>query len=415
MNEFYAIVKVMKDTVSAAFFTANRQKLAQKVKGGIVIVSGYGEMQRSNDIAFDFEQEASFWYLTGISAPDWWLIGDSGRDKWWLVAPKLSDVQEVFDGGVSADEAKKISGIDEVIDGTEALNVLRQLRRKHAMAYICDAPPYSDRFEFTLNPLPRTVKGIAERHFATLQDCRGHIARLRAIKQPEELELMKKAINLTVDAFKQVREKFQSYSWEYEIEADFTHFFRSRGAKGHAYDPIIAGGERACTMHYDQNQARLHKRSLVLMDIGASWGGYVADITRTYAYGELSKRQQEVHAAVVEAQQQIIALCRPGVSVQKYHEQSNEIMAEVLRQLGLMTGDDEDALYKYFPHAISHGLGIDVHDSLGKPIEFLPGMVVTVEPGIYIPKEKLGVRIEDDILIGENGPINLSAKLPTGF
>jgi Xaa-Pro aminopeptidase len=151
------------------------------------------------------------------------------------------------------------------------------------------------------------------------------------------------------------------------------------------------------------------------MDVGAKVANYSADITRTYAVGEPTKRQQEVHSAVREAQAQIIKLCQPGFSIERYGEQSNEIMVEALGRIGLMDKYDDKKFYKYFPHAVSHGLGIDTHDSLGGFREFQPGMVVTVEPGIYIPEEKIGIRLEDDIYINDKGQVNLSAKLETGY
>lgn len=405
----------MKSGLSAAFFAANRQKLAQKLKGGVVAVSGYTEMQRGNDAAFDFEQEGNFWYLTGIEYPDWWLLGDGTRGKWWLVAPEISREKAIFDGGLTPDEAKKISGVDEVIDKTEALSVLRQLRRTHAMAYVCDTPEHSDRFGFMLNPAPKEVKDLLQRNFPKVQDCRAKLAEIRAIKQPEELQIMQQAIDLTVQGFEKVKQKLETYRREYEIEADFTHHFRSNGAKGHAYSPIVANGGNACTLHYCQNDSKLEKRSLILLDIGARLHGYAADITRTYAVGEPTKRQQEVHDAVRNAQQQIIQLCVQGITLHQYVEQSNDIMAEALISLGLIVDKKDDNFYKYYPHAVSHGLGIDVHDSLGRPIDLREGMVLTVEPGIYIPEEKIGVRIEDDILITSGGPKNLSAKLSTSW
>jgi Xaa-Pro aminopeptidase len=204
--------------------------------------------------------------------------------------------------------------------------------------------------------------------------------------------------------------------YEYEIEAAFTHAFRSNGATGHAYDPIVAGGKNACTLHYNDNNMALPKNGLVLMDIGARVGGYAADITRTYAIGTPTQRQKDVHAAVESAHHAIITLLRPGASVIEYHDSVDAIMKEALIGLGLMQSVDDTKAYRtYFPHAVSHGLGIDVHDGLGRPETFQPGMVLTVEPGIYIPSEGIGVRIEDDILITDTGHRNLSAALPTSL
>lgn len=395
-------------------FVSNRQRLAAELKGGIVVLSTYTQLQRSNDMAFLFEQEANFWWLTGIEAADWWLIFDGTRDKSWLVAPTREEVHEIFDGSLSPETAKKISGVEEVITNDEGFKMLRSLAKKHSVVYTLGEPPHAQYFDFTLNPAPRKMYELLDRTFNSVHDCRKELSHLRAIKQPEEIIRMKKAINLTIDAFEDAKNTLPHAKFEYEVEAGFTHFFRSRGAKGHAYDPIVAAGKNACTLHYVQNSAKLKKRELLLLDIGARYNGYAADITRTYALGEPTKRQVEVHAAVQAAHAEIISLLTPDLSVEAYQRQVDSIMADVLIKLNLMKSrDDEKKFRHYFPHAVSHGLGVDVHDSLGAPRMLKPGMVLTVEPGIYIPEESIGVRIEDDILITASGRTNLSARLST--
>jgi Xaa-Pro aminopeptidase len=217
-----------------------------------------------------------------------------------------------------------------------------------------------------------------------------------------------------MSAFEEVKASLDSLAYEYEVEAEFSYLFRRSGAKGHSYDPIVASGKNACTLHYGANNAKMKKRDLLLLDIGARHEGYAADITRTYALGEPTKRQREVHAAVQQAQADIIKLLRPDLSVEQYQRDVDGIMTRALMSLGLMKSESDEAnFHKYFPHAVSHGLGVDVHESLGAPRVFQPGMLLTVEPGIYIPEEGIGVRIEDDILITEKGRTNLSARLST--
>lgn len=186
------------------------------------------------------------------------------------------------------------------------------------------------------------------------------------------------------------------------------------GGATHAFEPIVASGKNACTLHYTSNNDRLRTDQLVLFDIGARLHGYPGDITRTYAVGEPTKRQSEVHMAVRQAEQQIIELVRPGLALTEYIAAVDSIMKNALLLLGLMKNlDDTTAYRRYFPHAVSHGLGVDVHDRLGGYTEFQPGMVLTVEPGIYIPEEGIGVRIEDNIVITEKGSHNISAALST--
>lgn len=378
-------------------------------------MTAYASMQRSNDMSFSFEQEANFWWLCGIEVADWWLIIDGTRHKTWLVAPTLSKSHEIFDGSLSPEDAKTISGADDVITSDDAFNLLRDLAKKHSVVYTLGEQPYAEHLDFSLNPAGRKMYDMLTRTFNAVQDCRKDLAKLRAIKQPEEITRLKKAINLTVSTFDEVKQLLSERSYEYEVEADFSFMFRQKGAVGHAYDPIVAAGHNACTLHYVANNAKLKKRELLLIDIGARHYGYAADVTRTYALGEPTKRQQEVHEAVQAAQAEIISLLRPDMSVEQYQKDVDDIMIDALMKVGLLRSrsNNEAAFRKYFPHAVSHGLGIDVHESLGAPRFFQAGMVLTVEPGIYIPEEDIGVRIEDDILITEKGHVNLSGRLST--
>lgn len=395
------------------FFTASRELVMQKLEGSLLVVPAYSEMQRSNDAAYGFEQEANFWYLTGIEHADWWVILDGTRGKSWLVSPTVDDVHALFDGSLSAAEAKQMSGIDEVLDRDAALELLRREARTRQLVYTVDQPQYHEHFGFTLNPAAHDLREQLSRIFVQVQDFRPKLAGIRAIKRPDEIRMMQSAIDLTVDAFEDVKAKLVAYKYEYEVEADFTHYFRSRGAAGHAYDPIVASGANACTLHYGKNMATLKKGSLLLLDIGARRAGYAADITRTYAIGKPTKRQQDIHARVAEAHAQIIKLIEPELGIEQYHQQVDAIMKQALIELGFIKDAQDEKYRTYFPHAISHGLGIDVHDALGRPRYLQPGMVLTVEPGIYVPEEGIGIRIEDDILVTEHGRRNLSHKLAT--
>lgn len=400
--------------MNSIFFSNNRQRLVEALKGGVIVVSAYAQMQRSNDMAFGFEQEANFWWLAGVEFPDWWMIIDGTRGKSWLVAPSVSQSHEIFDGSLSAGRAKEISGVDAVLSHDEAQSLLRDLSKKHSVVYALGEQPHAEHLDFVLNPAIKSIREHLSRIFSTVQDCRKDIAGLRAIKQPEEITAMKAAIAVTIDGFESVKKKLSNSNYEYEVEAEFNYYFRTHGANGHAYDPIVAGGKNACTLHYVANSDKLKKRQLLLLDIGARSGGYAADITRTYAYGEPTRRQIDVHAAVQSAQREIITLIQPHLSVEQYQRDVDKIMIDALLKLGLMSDvDDTENYHKYFPHAISHGLGVDVHDSLGSPHYLQPGMVLTVEPGIYIPEEGIGVRIEDDILVTAAGNVNMSQRLST--
>lgn len=401
--------------MNADFFSFNRNQLAAKIPGALFVLTSYTAMQRSNDTSFPFEQEANFWYLTGIEAADWLIVYDASQDTSWLVAPSIDEAHMLFEGSLSYETAKKLSGVKKIIEHRELDALLRQLAKKHSIVYTVDQPTYADHFNFVLNPSLKKNRQRLERIFPTVQSCRKELASLRSIKQPQEIRLIQKAVDRTTQAFNVVHKNMQTYNYEYEIEADFTHFFRSNGTMGHAYDPIIGSGLNACTLHYTQNNAKLKKPQLVLMDVGARVNGYAADITRTLAFGVATKRQREVHKAVRNASEQIISSIQPGMLIEEYSSMVDSVMLEAIVSLSLAGASDKAALRKYFPHAVSHGLGIDVHDELGQPKTFREGMVLTVEPGIYIPEENIGVRIEDDILITKNGHRNLSAKLSTSL
>lgn len=399
--------------MDSRFFIQNRNKLVEKLEGGLIVLSAYSALQRSNDSSHRFTQEANFWYLCGIEDPDWTLIIDGSAMYSWLVKPDVDEVHRIFDGGISAEEALEASGVDRVIDTHEATVLLRKLATKHSIAYSIDQHPHAEYFNFALNPAMSKNWASLERIFNKVQNCRKELALLRAIKQPIELKMITKAVKITIDAFEVVHAKMGSYKNEYEIDADFSREVRFAGASGCAYDSIVAAGINACTLHYSQNGGSIKNRQLVLMDMGAQFAGYAADVSRTYVKGEPTKRQYEVHAAVETAHHRIISLIEPMLSVESYQRSVNDIMSESLASIGLVS--DEAGLRKYFPHAISHGLGIDVHDSLGGPKYFVENMVLTVEPGIYIPEESIGVRIEDDILVTKSGRTNLSAQLSTGL
>ena len=389
----------------------NRQRLYEKADGQLIVLAGYDAMQQSGDMAAPFLQESTFWWATGIEQPGWKVILDTARGVATLVRPKRSDVDIIFNGELDDVEIAAVSGISDIIAEKDFEARLRQLHRKHAVAQTLN-PKQSH--EFVLNPAGQSLHTALKRIFDSVQHCDPLFNELKAIKQPEELARMRESIKLTCDAFAEVRKNLSQLKTEAEVEAEFIYRFHRAGAK-HAYEPIVANGANACTLHYLANKDKLRSRDMVLIDIGARVGGYSADITRTYCLNP-TKRQKAVHAAVEKAHQDCIALIAPGLPTAEYIDAVDAIMKRALQGLGLLDDiSDQETYRKYFPHAISHGLGIDPHDSLGRPRYFEPGMVLTVEPGIYIPEEGIGVRLEDDILVTTTGHENLSAALPTSL
>lgn len=399
------------------FFAGNRQRLKELFTGTApIVVTASGLLQRGADSTFAFAQDANFWYLTGINEPDIILVLD--RDKEYLIVPKRSASREAFDGAIEAEPLTKRSGVRTVYDDREGWEQLgsRLKKVKHA-ATLAVPLPYVEQYGMYTNPARAALVERLKTYNDGLEllDLNQHLVRLRMIKQAPELAAMQQAIDITIATIKAVTKpaKLRGYAHEYQLEAELGRGFRQRGAVGHAFEPIVAGGERACTLHNVANNSPLVADELVLIDVGAEVEQYAADITRTYSLnGAPSRRQQAVHAAVLEVQHHAFDLLRPGVLMKEYEQQIEHFMGEKLRELGLIKSISQEDVRKFYPHATSHFLGLNVHDvgDYERPLE--PGMVLTVEPGIYIAEEGIGIRIEDDVLITETGIKILSRKLP---
>ena len=397
--------------LTANIYTQRRENFSSIINGEPAVLTAFSSMQQTNDSAGPFVQESSFFWLTGITEPNWQLV--ISDKKSWLVSPSKSDIHRIFDGGMSAEEAKRISGVSEVIFEDGYKNLLNDLAKDNPVVHTILRHPHSSDYDFVLNPALQRLHAKLQRSFSEVVDCRKELSKLKAIKSDEEIKLMQQAIDISIEGFNKVKATLPLAKYEYQVEATLSFAFRSAGAEGHAYEPIVGTGKNACTLHYIANNDPLAENGLVLIDAGAKVGSYAADITRTYALGTPSKREQEVHVQVEKAHKAIIELIQPEASILEYHTKVDEIMKQALKNLDLLKTPQD--YRRYFPHAVSHGLGIDVHDSLGGFETFQPGMVLTIEPGIYIEEEGIGVRIEDDILVTNDGNRNLSAALPTSL
>ncbi len=402
-------------TFTSDFFKGNRERLKQLFTGTAPIVMvGNGLLQRGGDENYPFKQDSSFWYLTGVDDPEVVLVMDKGSE--YLIVPTRDSVVEAFDGAIDREKLAKKSGIKDVLAEKEGWKQLEaRLKRVQHVATLAANPPYIERFGLYTNPararLIKHIKDVNDK--VELLDLRQHLARMRAVKQPVELEALQEAIDITIDTLKEVTRPAVrgKYAFEYEIEADITRGFRRRGADGHAFGPIVASGERACTLHYVANNGPLSSDELVVMDIGAAVQGYSADLARTMALSSPSRRQQQVHEAVVQAQAHAFSLLKPGAKLRDYEKDMEAYVGEKLRELGLIKSISSEDVRRFFPHATSHYLGLDTHDAgdYDHPLEV--GTVLAVEPGIYIPAEGIGVRIEDNVVITEDGIEILSQRL----
>jgi Xaa-Pro aminopeptidase len=336
-----------------------------------------------------------------------------------LVRP--NEMKEKWDGKrLRAEEGKQISGIKTVV-WLDSLDALLQ-QWIHLADTIYLNTNENDRKGNLLETKDyRYIKEMKERYPLHKYERAAKIMReLRAIKTQYEVEVIKKAIDITDKTFRRLLQFIKPGVMEYEIEAEIFHEFLRNRAKGEAYGSIIASGDRARTLHYVFNNEECKDGELVLMDFGANYAGYAADLTRTVPVnGKFTKRQKEVYNACLHLHNFAKSLLKPGITIVDYHDKVGEEATKTFIKIGLLKKEDikneykENRAYrKYLYHGISHHLGLDVHD-LGPKVEPLkPGMVLTVEPGIYIEEEHMGVRIENNVWITKDGNIDLMKNIP---
>ncbi len=405
----------MQPTFTSDFFAGNRARLRQLFAGTApIVITANGLLQRNGDTTYMYRQDSSFWYLTGVNEPDILLVMD--KDKEYLIVKGRDMIREAFDGHIDTEMLIRTSGISTVYDDKTGWKQLSgRLKRSKHVATLAAAPAYAEWHGFYSNParaeLMRTIKTYNDD--IELLDLREHLTKMRSIKQPVELQAIQTAIDVTIDGLKYVtaKNRLPKYAYEYEIEADLTRQFRKAGYH-HAFDPIVASGVRACQMHYLANNGPLASDELLIFDVSTEVSGYASDVARTVALGEPSRRQQAVYDAVCDVQDFALSMLKPGTVNVDYEKEVESFMGEKLRELGLIKTIEPDAVRKYFPHATTHFLGLDAHDvgEYRQPMQ--PGMVMVCEPGIYIPEEGIGVRIEDDLVITPDGHTVLSSRMP---
>jgi Xaa-Pro aminopeptidase len=364
------------------------------------------ESRRNGDIMYPFRQNSSVLLLTWVSSPD--IVVTCKKHEWvceWKIfSDPLSDHEKLWwSERLSYDEITQYSGIESVLPLFELLGYIDSSMNTTQSIYThqnIDNPYLENLLEYNCE-----MHGISE-----LLDP------LRMIKTDEEIDCMRRAIQVTHQAFNCVKEKIQPGMYEYEIEALIAWVFRSHHLT-EAYPTIVASGINACTLHYMKHTRRIEEGDLVLIDFGAEYMGYAADITRVFAVGMPNSRQRMIHESVSRVKNFAQSILRPGIKKTDYEVQVREKMNIELEKLWLISSSDsqeerEKLSRKYYPHSTSHFLGLDVHDVGSREAILEIGMVVTCEPGIYIREEWIGIRLEDDILITENGCENLSQEIP---
>lgn len=398
------------------FFINNRKKLKKILANNDpLIITGNGLIQRGADSSYQFTQDANFWYLTGINDPDITLVIDD-EDREFLIVPIRDGSRVTFDGQIEPFSLQAISGVSDIVNEASGWKRIDSiLERTKRLATLAPAPSFIEQYGMYANPARARLMERLHHHVQDLElvDIRSQLANMRMIKQPQELAAIQSAIDITCQTLAEVLAKPKgSYRYEYQIEADISRGFRFRGSDGHAFEPIVAGGVRACTLHNITNNGKLSNDELVILDVGASVQGYAADITRVYANSQPTSRQKDIFQAVKETQKYSLGLLKPGINLKTYESNVVRFIGTKLKQLGLINNTSTESIRQFFPHATSHFLGLNVHDvgDYQKPLKV--GTVLTVEPGIYVHQEGIGVRLEDDVLITKSGIEILSRNLP---
>lgn len=404
----------MSQKFSQAFFKGNRRALIKNVETKLVVIAANAELQRSGDTTYPFRQDSNFWYLTGIDEPNYLLVISEKSE--YLIKPNRHWVKDVFDGAIDDRSLVKTSGITQILDNRKGWQKLT--KQLNSTKNVSTLFPMQDRhFNITANPARRQMIMKMRRRVPALQmdDIRLVLARMRMVKQKAELAAIQSAIDITCQTMNEVfTAKWASqYTHEYELEADINAGFRKRGADTVAFPTMLAAGKDACQIHPTSNAGRLNSGDLLLFDLGAEVDNYAADISRTLPInGKFTPRQKEIFDAVNEVYEFALKQLKPGVFVKEYEQSVEVYMGEVLKRLGLIKNVERKHIRKFYPHATSHMLGLDTHDAADYTRPLAANMVITVEPGIYIPSEKIGIRIEDDVLITSGGTKVLSDNLP---
>lgn len=409
--------------ISSEFYINNRKRLkAQLASNAVFVLHSNDVMPTNADGKMPFRQNNSLFYLTGIDQEASVLLifwdTTTGSFKEILFLKYTSDEIATWEGQkLTLQEGTSYSGIQDVrwLKDYEEISsdVFQQLETIY-VDFEDKAVEVETRNARLFKDLKLKFPNQQFKNLAPLVD------RLRASKRSEEIEHLQKACDITEAGFREVLKTMKPGMREYEIEALYSYEFLRRGSRGFAYEPIVAGGKNACVLHYTKNDEVLISGDLVLMDVGAEYGNYNADLTRTLPVnGRFTARQRAVYEAVLKVKKEATQLLVIGNNLKDYQQEVGKIMESELIGLGLLNKkaverqDLENPLYKtYFMHGTSHHLGLDVHDVPPRELPFEEGMVLTVEPGIYIKKEGIGIRLEDDMVITAGEPLNLMANIP---
>ena len=413
-------------SVNPQIFTDNRQRFVKKMKAGsIAIFNSNDELPTNGDALHPFRQNSDLYWLTGILQEDTMLVlfPDNPDKKFRevLVLVRPNEIKEKWDGRRHRKaEATELSGISTIVWLDSLDGILQPMIHLAENIYLntnendrkANLVPVRD-YRFASEMRARYPLHHYERSARIMKE-------LRAVKSKLEVEVIQQAIDITEKTFRRLLKFIRPGVWEHEIEAEIYHEFIRNRSSGPAYGSIIASGDRARTLHYVANNQQCLDGEMILMDFGADYGGYAADLTRTIPVnGKFSKRQKEVYNACLDLHNYSKTILKPGITMVDYHDKVGDEATVQFLKIGLISKadvkneDPENRAYrKYLYHGISHHLGIDVHDLGTRTNPVQAGMVFTIEPGIYIEEEQMGVRIENNVWITKTGNTDLMKNIP---
>ncbi len=396
----------MIDKFNSDFFILNRSKLMDSLPDSIVVVTANGLLQSSADCTFEFRQDSNFWYLTGVDEPDFVLIINTKIRKSQLLLPQQNDYKKEWGGRYDNEGICSRSGIKNIDSLARLPTILKRAKITGlSLGYLKPLQEVVDPFGFYANPARRLLESKLLNVYSEGFDIRSKIAKLRQIKQSVEIESIQKAIDITGETLNKVKKLIGNFKTEADLSRIISSGFYKYGGNGHGYAPIIASGKNAATIHYSRCNGNIVNNQLLLLDVGARFGYYTADISRTWAVGKVKARHKELFDATLKLQNIAFTMLKPGVYIKEYQKTMEEEAQKIMSQLGCNGAD------KPYPHSFSHFLGLDVHDAGDYTTPITENMVLTVEPGIYLPDEGIGIRIEDNILITKSGNKVLSKNI----
>ena len=407
-------------------FIHNRRNFTARLKPNSLAIFNSNDLMPTNaDGTMPFRQNNDLFYLSGIDQEESVLLlfPDHPDEKFRevLFVTETNEHIAVWEGHkYTKEEAYETSGVRTVLWLSQFEQTLNTLITMADQVYL-NANEHLRNASATETREMRFTKWCQEKYPLHEYERSAPIMQeLRPIKAGKEIDLLQKACDITEQGFRRVLNFVKPGVMEYEIEAEFIHEFTRNRSRGFGYTPIIASGANACVLHYIENNAVCKEGELILFDVGAEYANYNADMSRTIPVsGRFSRRQKEVYNAVLHVQREAFKLLRPGNTIPEYHKQVGELMTEQLLKLGLLDKTDvknqkmdSPAYKKYFMHGTSHHIGLDVHDVGNVYRKFESGMVFTVEPGIYIREEDIGIRLENDVVITEDGIFDLMRNIP---